>query len=73
MAKNQKTKRTQAKDLAVSEKELTAAEAGKIKGGGKPSKEQIIDQQTPTAIIGTPPPPTGATIKAGAEKKDQLK
>jgi hypothetical protein len=46
-----KTRRTQIKDLLGSRKELTAAEAGKIRGGGKPSKEQIIDQQTPTAKL----------------------
>ena len=64
MAKNPKTNRTKINDLSVSEKELTATEAGKIKGGGKPTKEQ-----TPTAIIGTPPP--GAAIKAGEPKKDK--
>ena len=64
MAKHQKTKRTQINDLSVSEKELTAMEAGKIKGGGKPTKDQ-----TPTAIIG--PPPLGAAIKAGEPKKDK--
>ena len=64
MAKNPKTKHTQINDLSVSEKELTATEAGKIKGGGKPTKEQ-----TPTAII--EPPPLSAAMKAGEPKKDK--
>ena len=65
MANNPKTKRTQIKDLLGSEKELTAAEACKIKGGGKPTKDQILE---------TPPPPiagaTATTRKTGEPLPD---
>jgi hypothetical protein len=46
MTKNRNIKRTQIKDLAAPEKELTAKEAGKLKGGaGKiaPSSEPVSE------------------------------
>ncbi len=39
MAKNQKTNRTQIKDLATSEKQLTASETHNVKGGAKGIKD----------------------------------
>lgn len=72
MAKNPKTNRTQLKDLAVNEQELSGPEMAQVQGGTSNlnlSKSNINAAPAPGTPL-TPPPALG---KAADPKKDKDK
>ena len=60
MANNQKTKRTEVKDLTATEKDLTKQEMDKVQGGASLNTSKSNIKNNP---LGAPaPPPTGTAI-----------